>query len=627
MSTVTEKPVAREVRMIPMSRLRLREDFNPRTKFDPRQHKELVASLKLKGMLQSMLVAPDPEVEGEYLVTDGERRYRAAIDAALMEVPCIIDVPDAETDGLDDALITNQLAVKLTPLEEARAFQRLRDHGLSIKEIADRRSRSARFVKDRLRLLVLPLDVQRKVDAGEIPLNAAEALVALAEQHPELATVAVRKMLNAPDEVIYSHSYHRRTWADLVEDPVGVVLAPGYKIDLPSDVYPSNGEFPLSCFTLSEQAERDLAELLEIAVTAKRRDVRVTFDKDLIEHATALGATYAGANGHVLVIGQDVADQLAGDAIARMLREQQAREQAVLVQIRRETAAQANGSGRDAAAAREVQAAAQREEAKQARRQALAYNETLGAAALVATAKVRVDVRVLKILAAVDFDGRLGEIAARGARYCLPFEDWRQRRELDGGVVKVELLDANACAEPARTWLQGARGQADYAGRLLTLAILALFADETVLANGRRANCEVHYPASGSLPWTREVRRLIEDIALELLPEHLTKKVRDVRRDEQQRLDDAQALVDRALSDASSLTPQERRDARWAAYTLHGDNETGDNLRDRLDAALAAAEDTPPDEGAHAGAATDDEAPDDDADAGAATDDDAAATA
>jgi ParB/RepB/Spo0J family partition protein len=556
MSQVIERPVTREQHTVALSCLHPRPGFNPRSTRDREKFARLARSVQLKGVLQPLLVAPHPEIEGEYVIVDGEGRYLAAGDAQIVEVPIIVDVPDPDTDGLDDALIANMIRADLTPLEEARAFQRLLENGLSVKGVAQRLSRTPKFVKERLQLLALPEAMQRKLEKGEVPLTAVGALVQLAEMHPDLPAMAVEKVMNEPDRPHYS--YHQSTWTDLVADPIGGVLAAGYTMALPSDVYVGGGEFALECFTLSEKAERDLTKLLEIAVPATREDIRVTFGRKLVAQAAALNAVHVGANGQVLIIGQDVADQLAGDGIAMMLKDAKAREQEALVQLRRQTAAQADGNAAsDPETQRRTQAEQQREQDKKKRTKALAYNESLGAAVIQAFARVKLDVRVLKILSAIDFGGNLNDIAARGARYCLPFECWQRRRKLESGVVKIELIEAAHCTAPARQWLEGARGQAEYVGRLLALAVLARFADQHALPQSRRSHYTLH-PAS-DLPWASEVIDLVDEIAGELLPAHLTDHILAPKRAKQQKAHEARALLEKALANPSALTEEESR--------------------------------------------------------------------
>lgn len=100
--------------------------FNPRTFFDPKEHEEMVESVRKSGVLQSIVVRPDPEREGEYLVIAGERRVRAAKEAALSGIPSIIRFVD-ERGARAIALIENHDRANISPAEEAVAAHKMLD--------------------------------------------------------------------------------------------------------------------------------------------------------------------------------------------------------------------------------------------------------------------------------------------------------------------------------------------------------------------------------------------------------------------------------------------------------------------------------------------------------------------
>lgn len=568
MSTVTDRPVVREARMIPLSRLHLRPDFNPRTTRDTDEHRELVASLQLKGVLQSLLVSPHPEKPGEYLVTDGERRYLAAIDASLMEVPCVVDVPDPETGGLDDALIANMLRSDLTALEEARAFRRLLDAGLTVKGVCERLSRSPKYVRERLQVLELPEAMQEAVGRGAVPLGAVAALARLAEIHTKLPTVAVAKVTTRPD----GRGFYQPTWRDLVDDPIASVLARGYKFELPQGVYEGFSPIAVSQFTLSKEARTELDEYLA-TVQAAAEEVRIEFTKTLIERASALRAAFVSEkdNSRVLIVGQNVADDLAAEAIGRLLREAQQHEAAARAREQQRAAQSATGAGKSAQ--EQAHRAAEREKAKQERAHALVHNEALGVAVLASMTKVPLDVRVLKILAAINFQ-ELGRLAARGARYCLPYDYWKTSRRLESGDMKIEMVGPLLCEAAARTWLEGAKGQPGYAGRLLALVVMARFADERAVAPSRRSG--YHLSAGDELPWSDETMSLVDEIAATLLPQKLTadvlaqaRKDRAAKARAKAEREKAQATVTAALQNPDALTAKQRTDALAAVRRLY----------------------------------------------------------
>jgi ParB family chromosome partitioning protein len=150
----------------------------PRTVFDEDALQELVGSIKEIGVLQPVVVRPNPSGEGYELIM-GERRLRASREAGLTEIPAIVrDTED--TDLLRDALVENLHRSQLNPLEEAAAYQQLLDDfGITHEQLAERISRSRPQISNTLRLLKLPPLVQRRVAAGVLSAGHARALLGL----------------------------------------------------------------------------------------------------------------------------------------------------------------------------------------------------------------------------------------------------------------------------------------------------------------------------------------------------------------------------------------------------------------------------------------------------------------
>lgn len=151
----------------------------PRTVFDEEALEELVTSIKEVGILQPVVVRPVDDVEASYELIMGERRFRAAQEAGLTEIPAIIrEVRD--DDLLRDALLENLHRSDLNPLEEAAAYQQLLDDfSCTQEELSKRIGRSRPQISNTLRLLNLPALVQRRVAAGVISQGHARSLLAL----------------------------------------------------------------------------------------------------------------------------------------------------------------------------------------------------------------------------------------------------------------------------------------------------------------------------------------------------------------------------------------------------------------------------------------------------------------
>ncbi|WP_407319922.1 ParB/RepB/Spo0J family partition protein [Isoptericola halotolerans] len=153
----------------------------PRTVFDEGELDELVDSIGEIGVLQPIVVRPDPDASDGFELIMGERRWRAAQEAGLATIPAIIRSTD-DSDMLRDALLENLHRAALNPLEEAAAYrQLLDDFGCTHEELAARIARSRPQISNTLRLLKLPPLVQRRVAAGVLSAGHARALLGLTD--------------------------------------------------------------------------------------------------------------------------------------------------------------------------------------------------------------------------------------------------------------------------------------------------------------------------------------------------------------------------------------------------------------------------------------------------------------
>ena len=150
----------------------------PRQVFDQEALEELVHSISEFGLLQPIVVRRTADESGYELIM-GERRWRAATRAGLAAIPAIIRETE-NTDMLRDALLENIHRVQLNPLEEAAAYQQLLDEfNVTQTELADWLGRSRPVVTNMIRLLALPVSVQRRVAAGVLSAGHARALLGL----------------------------------------------------------------------------------------------------------------------------------------------------------------------------------------------------------------------------------------------------------------------------------------------------------------------------------------------------------------------------------------------------------------------------------------------------------------
>jgi ParB family chromosome partitioning protein len=153
--------------------------MQPRQVFDEDALSELEHSIREFGLLQPIVVR---ELENDrYELVMGERRLRAAQRADLTMIPAIVR-QTANDAMLRDALLENIHRVQLNPLEEAAAYQQLLgEFEVTHEQLADKLGRSRPVITNTIRLLKLPLPVQRRVAAGVLTAGHARALLALDE--------------------------------------------------------------------------------------------------------------------------------------------------------------------------------------------------------------------------------------------------------------------------------------------------------------------------------------------------------------------------------------------------------------------------------------------------------------
>jgi len=172
------------LRHLPIEQIH-RGRYQPRRHFDPEALQELADSISAQGLVQPVVVRPADD--GWELIA-GERRWRAAQLAGLSELPAIVRHLD-EQAAAAVSLIENIQREDLNPLEEAGAIGRLvRDFELTHQQVAEAVGRSRAAVSNLLRLLDLDEAVKQRVEAGELEMGHARALLGLsAEQQREIA--------------------------------------------------------------------------------------------------------------------------------------------------------------------------------------------------------------------------------------------------------------------------------------------------------------------------------------------------------------------------------------------------------------------------------------------------------
>lgn len=175
--------------------------YQPRLSFDDDRIVELSQSIKNNGLIQPIVVT---EVDGQFEIVAGERRYRASILAGLTEVEAIVqDVDDLEMSEM--ALVENIQREDLTAIEEARAYVLLKDKfGLTQTDLGKRVGKSQSTIANKLRLLNLDEEVQEAVITRQITERHARGLLKLNsdEQKEVLGDILENKLTVSQTEKV-----------------------------------------------------------------------------------------------------------------------------------------------------------------------------------------------------------------------------------------------------------------------------------------------------------------------------------------------------------------------------------------------------------------------------------------
>lgn len=572
MSNSTHAPTTGELKMIPIDRIRVVDNFNHRNGGrDPDKFALMVASIRSRGVQKTLLVTP-PDADGIHDLVSGETRLAAAKAAGLTEVPCQVRAAATMSERHIDALVENLTQQGLNVLEEARAYQQMRQERMSIAAIAEKLGSTitAARVRDRLRLLDLPESVQQLVADGTVPLRAVRTLADIARVDAELCETVVRALREeqtAQDPYVRAKAW---TWGDVARR-TNEVLESIDPTTLPDHVFTLGVRYSLSRFQLDGDAQRALEELMPDPIA--REHAMLEFSAQELEQARVIRAAYGP-----FIVGVDAASAILSSTLRQQLARKREEEAQRAARAAAFAAAQAAAdqqpspatdttAGDDGDTAEEEKSmlralfeleadlrelpvsdledvlskfrsehghdsVPRRLENIANRRLAAAarsYNEQLGIAVLREFQRVDVDERAIKIISAFDIHGRLADLAMRGARYCLP--GWATVTTTRTGREKVTYPEIDEACDRARDFLAGAEKPGELLGRQLALLILARLADQRAVARSNRwlddagvlgyLGTYQTWGVETGLPWAEEVNDLLMELALERLPDHL----------------------------------------------------------------------------------------------------------
>jgi len=181
-----------EIVQLDIGRL-LSNPLNPRGEVSDDDVLDLMRSIKEQGLIQPLMVT---RFRQAYYIVAGHRRRRAAYLAGLMRVPCIVRQM-SEDEQVEVMLVENIQRQDLTPIQEARAFDRMVSGGRTVVEIMQRIGLSKGYIDTRLNILHLEKSVQHLFEMNLLQVGAASILILTSDpgRQKHYATIAVQQRL------------------------------------------------------------------------------------------------------------------------------------------------------------------------------------------------------------------------------------------------------------------------------------------------------------------------------------------------------------------------------------------------------------------------------------------------
>ena len=186
-----------------------RNKFQPRKQFNKESLQELTNSIKEQGVIQPIVVRPNKNINGKYEIITGERRWLAAQNAGLHEVPVVIlNVDDVKS--LEFAIVENVQRQDLNPIEEARGYQRLvDDFNYNQEKLSKFIGKSRSYIANSLRLLTLSEEVLLMVEQEHLSAGHARTLIGLNNAF-DIAKKIIQKKLSVRQSEILVRQFRRK---------------------------------------------------------------------------------------------------------------------------------------------------------------------------------------------------------------------------------------------------------------------------------------------------------------------------------------------------------------------------------------------------------------------------------
>ena len=193
-SLIGETKAEVQKNQLPVSEL-IPNKYQPRKNFDEANLEDLTNSIKERGIIQPIIVRKSVDQKFKYEIIAGERRWLAAQNAGLHEVPVVITEAD-DLKSLEFAIVENVQRHDLNPLEEAQGYKRLIDEfSYDQEKVSKFIGKSRSYITNSLRILTLPAEVIKLIETQKLTIGHAKILVGL-ENASFVANKIIEKKLS-----------------------------------------------------------------------------------------------------------------------------------------------------------------------------------------------------------------------------------------------------------------------------------------------------------------------------------------------------------------------------------------------------------------------------------------------
>ena len=172
----------------------VRNKFQPRKKFDKEKMDELTSSISERGIIQPIIVRKSSDYSDKFEIIAGERRWQAAQNAGLHEIP-VVEIEADNLKSLEFAIVENVQRSDLNPIEEAQGYKKLIDEfNYDQEKVSKYIGKSRTHVTNCLRLLSLPKEVMSLIEENKISQGHAKVLVGLDNSHFLAKKIIIKKL-------------------------------------------------------------------------------------------------------------------------------------------------------------------------------------------------------------------------------------------------------------------------------------------------------------------------------------------------------------------------------------------------------------------------------------------------